>query len=98
MSAPPEDRGVRAQRFTESVDWAAGRVRANGPLTPVAADLLGGTAEQLRRAGHARVVVELDAGHPPEETEVAALRAVADDLRAHRCALVVLWEEKEYVW
>jgi hypothetical protein len=98
VSAPPADRGVRAPRFTEFVDWANGRVRASGPLTPVAADLLTGTAEQLRRSGHARVVVDVQAGHPPDEEELSALAAVADDLRVHRCELIVLWEEEEYVW
>jgi hypothetical protein len=92
VSAPPTG------RFTELVDWVNGRVRASGPLTPVAADLLAGTAEQLRRAGHARVVVDVQAGHPPEEEELCALAAVADDLRVHHCELVVLWEEEEYVW
>ena len=92
MSAPPAD------RFTERVDWANGRVHARGPLTPVAADLLAGTAEQLRRSGHARVVVDVRAGHPPGEEELCALAAVAGDLRVHHCELVVLWEEEEYVW
>jgi hypothetical protein len=31
-------------------------------------------------------------------TELPALRAVADGLRVHHWELVVLWEEKEYVW
>jgi len=92
VSAPP------AGRFTELVDWVDGRVRTSGRLTPVAADLLAGTAEQLRRSGHTRVVVEVEAGHPPEEEELCALAAVADDLRVHHCELVVLWEEEEYVW
>ena len=92
MSAPP------AGRFTEFVDWVEGRVHASGPLTPVAADLLAGTAEQLRRAGHERVVVDVHAGHLPDEEELSALHAVADGLRLHHCELVVLWEEEEYVW
>ena len=92
------DRGVRAQRFTERVDWVNGRLRTSGPITPLAADLLAGTAEQLRRAGHARVVVDVHAGHPPDEEELIALAAVADDLRGHHCELIVLSEEEEYVW
>jgi len=89
MSAPP---------FTEVVDWTDGRVRTSGPLTAVAVDLLAGTVHQLRRAGHARVVVEVGAGHPPEEEELGALAALAAGLRAHRCELIVIREEEEYVW
>jgi nucleotide-binding universal stress UspA family protein len=91
VSAPP------ANRFTELVDWANGRVHASGPLTPVAADLLAGTAEQLRRSGHARVVVDVQAGHPPDQEELRAMAAVAEGLRVRHCELIVLWEEEEYV-
>jgi hypothetical protein len=83
--------------FTESVDWAEGRVSTTGRLTPVAADLLGGTAEQLRRAGHDSVTVELHAVGPPDDDGIAALRAVTADLRVRHCQLVVLWEEKEHI-
>jgi anti-anti-sigma regulatory factor len=95
VSAPPADRGTRSPLFTESVDWADGRVCTTGRLTSAAADLLAGTAEQLRRAGHARITVELHAVHAADEAGLSALRAVADDLRTHRCQLVVLWKEKE---
>jgi hypothetical protein len=91
VSAPPADSGTGG-RFTESVDWADARVATSGRLTFAAADLLGGTAEQLRRAGHAHITVEL---HAADATGLAALRAVADDLRVRHCELVVLWEEKE---
>ena len=96
-SAPLADRATRGRRFPESVDWADGRVRTSGRLTP-AADLFGGTAEQLRRARHARVTVELHAAPGPDKAELAALRAVADDLRIRRWELVVLWDEKEKSW
>jgi hypothetical protein len=92
MSAVPADRDIRSSRFTESVDWVSGRVSTAGPLTPAAADLLGGTAEQLRRAGHALVTVEL---HAADDAGIAALRAVTADLRVRHCQLVVLWAEKE---
>jgi hypothetical protein len=39
------------------------------------------SVKQLRRSGHARVVVDVHAGHPPDE----------------ECELIVLWEEEEYV-
>jgi hypothetical protein len=78
--------------FSESVDWAEGRVSTTGPLTPAAADLVGGTAEQLRRAGHGSITVEL---HTAEDAGIAALRAVTADLRVRHCELVVVWEEKE---
>jgi hypothetical protein len=48
---------------------------------PVSAPLAG-TAERVRRSGHARVVVGVHAGHPPDEEG----------------ELIVLWEEEEYVW
>ena len=86
MSAPA------SARFTESVDWADARVSTSGRLTPAAADLLGGTAELLRRAGHDCVTVEL---HAADDAGIAALRAVTADLRVRHCELVVLWEEKE---
>jgi hypothetical protein len=66
MTAPP---------FTEVVDRANGRVSTRGPLPPVAADPLAGTAEQLRRSGRARVVVDVRAGHPPDEGELCGSTA-----------------------
>jgi anti-anti-sigma regulatory factor len=95
MSAPATGRGTRGLRFTESVDWAGGRVSATGRLTSAAVDLLAGTTEQLRRAGHARITVELHGVQAPDGVGSTALRAVADDLRSHHCQLVVLWNEKE---
>ena len=95
MSAQPADHGTRSPRFTESVDRTGGRVCSTGGLTTAAVDLLAGTTEQLRRAGHARITVELHAVHAADEAGLSALRAVADDLRTHRCQLVVLWKEKE---
>jgi anti-anti-sigma regulatory factor len=89
VSAPPAD------RFTESVDWADGRVRTTGLLTSAAVDLLAGTTEQLRRAGHARITVELRGTDTPDEAGLSALRSVAEELGTHHCRLVVLWEEKE---
>jgi hypothetical protein len=94
MSVPQSDRGANGG-FSESVDWADGRVATRGRLTSAAADLLGGTAEQLRRAGHAHITVELHAAEPTDDAGLAALRAVAADLRVRHCELVVLWEEKE---
>jgi len=89
VSAPP------AGRFTESVDWVDGRVFTSGRLTSAAADLVGGTAEQLRRAGHASITVELHATEATDDDGLAALRAVAADLRVRHCQLIVVWEEKE---
>jgi anti-anti-sigma regulatory factor len=95
VSAPAADRGTRTSRFTESVNWTEGRVSTTGQLTSAAADLLGGTAEQLCRAGHAHVTVELHAVDALDDAGLAALRAVADDLRVRHCELVVLWRDKE---
>jgi hypothetical protein len=89
VSAPPAD------RYTESVDWADGRVRTTGLLTSAAVDLLAGTTDQLCRAGHARITVELRGTDMPDEADLSALRAVAAELGTHHCRLVVLWEEKE---
>ncbi len=48
-----------------------------------------------RRAGHDHVTDELPVADPPDDDGIAALRAVADDLRVRHCQLVVLWEAKE---
>jgi len=94
VSAPAADRGTRSPRFTESVDWADGRVRTTGRLTSAAADLLAGTTEQLRLAGHVRITVERPSSDA-DEAGRSALRALAAELGAHHCQLVVLWEETE---
>lgn len=52
--ASPVDEGL-----TEVVDARAGRIRASGHLTRQGADLLSGTADQLRGNGHSRVVLDL---------------------------------------
>jgi hypothetical protein len=94
VSAPPAHRGTRSPRFTESVDRAGGRLCSTGSLTSAAVDLLAGTTEQLRRAGHARITVELHGVHAPDEAGLSTLRAVAEELGARHCQLVVLWEEE----
>ena len=45
--------------MTAIVDSHRGAVRVSGHLTLQGADLLRGTVEQLRRGGHARVVLDL---------------------------------------
>jgi anti-anti-sigma regulatory factor len=95
MSAPPAARSRRGSRFTEAVDWTGGRVSATGRLTPAAIDLLRGTAEQLRRAGHTRVTVDLHSAPAVDEDGLTALRSVAADLRVRHCEFVVRWAEKE---
>lgn len=95
MTALSDGRDLGSRRFTESVDWVDGRVETTGPLSSAAADLVGGTAEQLRRAGHASITVELHEAEATDPAGFAALRAVAADLRVRHCQLIVVWEEKE---
>jgi len=64
-------------------------------MTTPPLDLLAGTTDHLRRAGHARITVELRGTDTPDEAGLSALRAVAAELSTHHCRLVVLWEEKE---
>ena len=64
-------------------------------MTTPPLDLLAGTTDHLRRAGHARITVELRGTETPDEAGLSALRAVAAELGTHHCRLVVLWEEKE---
>ena len=45
--------------LSEIVDIRAGLIRARGRLTAQGADLLRGTATQLRATGHTRVVLDL---------------------------------------
>ena len=45
--------------LSETVDTRAGLIRARGRLTAQGADLLRGTATQLRASGHTRVVLDL---------------------------------------
>ena len=45
--------------LSEVVDPRAGLIRARGRLTAQGADLLRGTATQLRATGHTRVVLDL---------------------------------------
>jgi hypothetical protein len=42
-----------------------------------------------------QLLVELGAVDAADAPALAALRALADDLRVHHCELVVRWEEKE---
>ena len=64
-------------------------------MTTPPLDLLAGTTDHLRRAGHARITVELRGTETPDEAGLTALRTVAEGLSTHHCRLVVLWEEKE---
>ena len=45
--------------LTETVNVRTGLIRASGHLTSQGADLLSGTADQLRDSGHSRVVLDL---------------------------------------
>ncbi len=59
MSAVRARHVDRGPAMTETVDSRRGAVRVSGHLTVQGADLLRGTVEQLRRGGHARVLLDL---------------------------------------
>jgi anti-anti-sigma regulatory factor len=82
-AAPVED----VHSLTETVNAAAGSIRASGHLTRLGADLLSGTADSLRGHGHTRVVLDLrevraadDAGLDLLQQLRTAFAAAGDEL------------------
>lgn len=60
--------------LTETVNGRTGLIRASGHLTAQGADLLAGTADQLRENGHSRVVLDLRDVEDADDTGLDILR------------------------
>ena len=67
--------------LTEVVDRRAGLITVSGHLTIQGADLVRGTADQLRGDGHSRVVVDLRGVRAADDDGLAVLRELHQDFR-----------------
>ena len=67
--------------LTEVVDRRAGLITVSGHLTALGADLVRGTADQLRGDGHSRVVVDLRGVGVVDGKGLAVLRELHRDFR-----------------
>jgi anti-anti-sigma regulatory factor len=67
--------------LTEVVDRRAGLITVSGHLTALGADLVRGTADQLRGEGHSRVVVDLRGVGAVDGEGLAVLRELHRDFR-----------------
>ena len=76
-------------RRTEVVVRPGGRITASGDLTSQGADLLRGTADQLRGQGHSRVVVDLRGLRTADEQALAALGELHRDFRVEGGELLI---------
>ena len=75
--------------LTEVVDARIGRIRASGHLTAQGADLLRGTAEELHRRGHERVLLDLRDVQAADDAGLHVLRDAARSLAARGGRLLV---------
>ena len=66
-----------------------GHITASGDLTSQGADLLRGTADQLRGHGHALVVVDLRGLRTVDDEALAALRELHRDFRVDGGELLI---------
>ncbi len=76
-------------RRTEVVVRPGGHITASGDLTSQGADLLRGTADQLRGNGHSRVVVDLRGLRTADDEALAALRELHRDFRVDGGELLI---------
>ena len=67
--------------LSEVVDRRAGLITVSGHLTSSGADLVRGTADQLRGDGHWRVVVDLRGVRDADEEGLAALLELHREFR-----------------
>lgn len=86
--SPP--RPVPRGEFTETIDALRGYIRARGPLTRQAADMLGGTVEALHRDGRSHVVLDLSDVDLADPACLDELAAIANRLRATGGRLTLL--------
>jgi anti-anti-sigma regulatory factor len=75
--------------LTEVVDRRAGLISVSGDLTSLGADLVRGTADRLRDAGHSRVVLDLRGVHTADRGGLAVLRELHRDFRVDGGELLI---------
>lgn len=75
--------------LTEVVDRRAGLISVSGHLTSLGADLVRGTADQLRGDGHSRVVVDLRGVYDADAEGLAVLRELHRDFRVDGGELLI---------
>ena len=73
----------------EVVDRRAGLITVSGHLTSLGADLVRGTADRLRDAGHSRVVVDLRGVGAADDEGLAVLRELHRDFRVDGGELLI---------
>ncbi len=67
--------------LTEVVDRRAGLITVSGHLTSLGADLVRGTADQLRCDGHVRVTLDVRGVRAVDDESWAVLRELHRDFR-----------------
>ena len=75
--------------LTEVVDRRAGLISVSGHLTSLGADLVRGTADQLRDDGHTRVVLDLRGVGAADDDGLAVLRELHHDFRVDGGELLI---------
>jgi anti-anti-sigma regulatory factor len=75
--------------LTEVVDRRAGLISVSGHLTSLGADLVRGTADQLRGDGHSCVVVDLRGVRAADHEGLAVLRELHRDFRVDGGELLI---------
>ena len=75
--------------LSEVVDRRAGLITVSGHLTSLGADLVRGTADQLRDDGHTRVVLDLRGVGAADDDGLAVLRELHHDFRVDGGELLV---------
>jgi anti-anti-sigma regulatory factor len=75
--------------LSEDVDRRAGLITVSGHLTSSGADLVRGTADQLRGDGHARVVLDLRGVAAVDADGLAVLHELRHDLRVGGLELLI---------
>lgn len=78
----------RPAALSETVNQRTGHIRASGHLTSLGADLLRGTADHLRSAGHSRVVLDLDV-EAADADGLAILRSLRSAFAADGVELLI---------
>ncbi|MCW2903378.1 MAG: anti-sigma factor antagonist [Streptosporangiaceae bacterium] len=91
MNVPARWADTGETSFVEAIDWPTATIRARGRLTEPAVDLLRGSAEALRRSGHATVTLDLRAVRSADGRARDALGAFVTGVRAQHRELVVLF-------
>ena len=75
--------------LSEVVDRRAGLITVSGHLTSSGADLVRGTADQLRGDGHARVVLDLRGVGAVDDDGLAVLRELHHEFRVDGGELLI---------